>query len=155
METDRFGLPFLMAGQGQKELTHNEALVAMDALLHRAVKGVGIDAPAEMPEPGDAWVVGASPSGPWSGRAGAIACFTGGGWRYFEPVDGMSLWDASTGRPIYFVSGAWHFGVKPMSGSPSIPDPAGGGTVDTEARSAIIALLQHLRAVGAIAGDGG
>jgi hypothetical protein len=29
----RFELPFIMAGQAQKEITHNEALVLIDAVM--------------------------------------------------------------------------------------------------------------------------
>jgi hypothetical protein len=35
----RFGLPFILPGQAQKEVFHNEALAALDGLVHAAVSG--------------------------------------------------------------------------------------------------------------------
>ena len=40
--TDRFALPLLAAAQAQKEVTHNEALARVDALLHAVVVAVGL-----------------------------------------------------------------------------------------------------------------
>ena len=34
LETRRCGLPLLAVSQAEKEITHNEALVLIDALLH-------------------------------------------------------------------------------------------------------------------------
>jgi hypothetical protein len=47
LETGRHNLPLLAVTQAQKEITHNEALVLIDALLHKAVEGVALTAPAD------------------------------------------------------------------------------------------------------------
>ena len=75
MSTDatlRLGLPFLAAGQAQKELTHNEALALADASICAAVQGIAIDVPPANPALGQCWIVGATPSGAWAGRAHAL-----------------------------------------------------------------------------------
>ena len=36
-DTPRLGLPLLAAGQAQKHVTHNDALMRLDALAHLAV----------------------------------------------------------------------------------------------------------------------
>jgi hypothetical protein len=37
--TPRFGLPFILPGQAQKEHFHNEALLRVDAILSAAAEG--------------------------------------------------------------------------------------------------------------------
>ena len=55
--TPRFALPFILPGQAQKELFHNEALVRIDLALHPAVEGAPAAAPPADPEEGRCWVV--------------------------------------------------------------------------------------------------
>jgi hypothetical protein len=162
--TSRFALPLLHAGQAQKELFHNEAVVGIDALLHRDVQGVGVDAPPVTPDPGQAWIVGGSPTGDWAGHAHAIACWTVGGWRFVTPRTGMEVWAESLARPVRYRAGVgWQIGVITASRieidgikvigarAGAVATPAGGAIVDEQARSAIGAILDALRAHGLIA----
>lgn len=89
--TARLGLPLLATGQARKEETHNEALALVDLLLGGGVEAMGVDAPPADPTVGQAWIVGAAPTGAWAGRAGAVAGWTGGGWRFVPPFEGLSL----------------------------------------------------------------
>ena len=59
----RLGLPFLAAGQAQKEVTHNEALALIDAGLSPAAETIGVTAPPSAPALGQCWIVGGAPSG--------------------------------------------------------------------------------------------
>ena len=68
--TARFALPLLHAGQAQKELFHNEALVLADGLLQPCVEALGLDTPPPSPAPGQCWIVGDSPTGAWAGFGG-------------------------------------------------------------------------------------
>ena len=68
--TDRYALPLLQVAQAQKEVTHNEAVVGIDTLLHLAVEGV-LGAPPPTPLPGQAWIIAAAASGAWAGQDGA------------------------------------------------------------------------------------
>lgn len=61
-QTPRFQLPFIMPGQAQKELHHNEALILIDLGLHAAVEGTRGDPPA-VPEAGEAWLVAPAATG--------------------------------------------------------------------------------------------
>lgn len=161
--TEHLGLPLLAGGQAGKELTHNEALVLLDALIGGAVDGVGVDTPPVDAAVGRCWVVGAVPSGAWIGQAGAVACRTAGGWRFVPPSEGLALVIRGTGVPVRYHDGAWRTGEivaervvvggKPVLGAqrPAIADPAGGATVDAEARAALSVVLAALRAHGLIA----
>lgn len=144
LETMRHKLPLLAVAQAQKEITHNEALVRIDALLHPVVQ-------AEFPVPptltdtdiGKCWIVAASSIGEWATKTGQIAIWIGGGWRFCIPVEGMQVRLQSRGNDRIWSNGVW---IAP----PTISNPAAGSVIDIEARAALIALLAHLRATGHI-----
>jgi hypothetical protein len=50
----RWALPLLAAGQAEKELIHNEALVRLDLMVQPSVITVGISTPPEAPSDGEA-----------------------------------------------------------------------------------------------------
>ena len=161
--TARHKLPLLMPGQAQKEMFHNESLAAIDALLHAAVEGVGMTAPPAAPGIGQSWIVGATPTGDWAGQAHALASWTDGGWRFQTPVPGLGVTVAATGTEARWDGEAWRVGdvraervliggvqvVGARRGA--IPAPAGGATVDAEARAAVAAILFALRTHGLVA----
>lgn len=143
-ETSRHKLPLLAVSQAQKEITHNEALVRIDALLHPVVVDELSTPPAiSDAEIGKCWLVGASPVGEWSGKAGQIAIWIGGGWRFCLAVDGMRIRLQSATSDRVRSGEFW-------IAAPAIENPANGAVIDAEARLALIALLDHLRTLGHI-----
>ncbi|MBX9796085.1 DUF2793 domain-containing protein [Sphingomonas sp.] len=142
----RLALPLLQPGQAQKELYHNEALVLLDLAVQPVVDSLGLNAPPPSPALGQAWIVGATPAGAWAGQAGAIAGWTGGGWRFVAPLEGMTVWSIADARPARHRGGAWQ--LAPL---PAIAPPQGGETIDSPARAAIGAILAALAAHGLIA----
>lgn len=137
--TPRFSLPYLFAGQGQKEAFVNESLAIADSLLHCAVEGVA-DSPPSTAADGQGWLVSSTPSGDWTGRAGHLAFRQAGNWIYCAPRDGLRVLDRSSGQERRFHA-AW----KAPAG-PSLPE--GGTVIDTEARAALAAIISALREVG-------
>src|SRR3546814_7014737 len=89
--TARFQLPLLAAAQAQKEVTHNEALTLLDALVQPVVEAGPQNSPPLAPAVGQCWLVGAAPTAEWSEAAGTIAPWTAGGWRFAAPFAGMRL----------------------------------------------------------------
>lgn len=87
-QTLNLELPLLAAAQAQKHVTHNEALEALDALVHLAVLERDRNDPPPAPEEGGRWIVGPAPTGAWSGQAGRIALRRDGIWRFFTPRAG-------------------------------------------------------------------
>lgn len=161
--TARFALPMLAAGQAQKELFHNEALAIVDAIAHPAALSIGDTSPPATPEPGQCWIVGDAPVGDWAGRSGTLACWTEGGWRFVEPVDGMTVWLSPAGIAARYSGGGWHAGeiaatrlvvgdvqVVGARGA-AVAQPVGGGTIDTQARATLAAIISSLVAHGLIA----
>lgn len=143
-ETVRHKLPLLVVSQAQKEITHNEALVRVDALLHPVVVDELSIPPATSDlDIGKCWIVGASPVGQWSGKAGQIAIWIGGGWRFCVAVDGMRIRVQSTTSDLVRSAGLW-------VAAPAIANPANGTVIDVEARAALNALLEHFRTIGQV-----
>lgn len=134
----------MAAAQAQKEITHNEALVLVDALLSGCIEGVASDPDSVDADEGRAWIVGSSPLGLWAGHAAAIAVFTSGGWRFAPPVAGMRLYDRTSATMRVYDGGGW-------LGPGGIADPEGGTSIDVEARSTLTALLAVLRHLGLLA----
>ncbi len=139
-ETSRWKLPLLAVNQLQKEVTHNEALTLVDLLLAIAVAGAPQNAPPTAPEVGQCWLIGPAPTGDWAGRAGQIAGWTSGGWRWIDPPLGLTV-RAADGRIFTLGAAGW-------SAPPGIAEPSGGSVVDSSARAAITAVIQALRSQG-------
>lgn len=160
--TPRLNLPFLSAGQAQKEFTHNEALQTLDAIVAGGVEEPPRTAPPTSPSAGACYIVAPSPTGAWAGKSQSIAAYTSGGWRFVAPLEGMSAYVRSAGVWATYRSGAWELGVvrgtsivvagQQVVGSRSgaIASPSGGTTVDGAARSAIDQILTALRQHGLI-----
>jgi hypothetical protein len=108
-------------------------------LLHAAIEGTA-SAPPANPTDGQSWLVGPSPSGAWAGHGGTLASWQGGNWLFTRPVDGMRVLNRANGQDMRYLAG-WKQAAAPAS-------PAGGTTIDAEARVAIVQLISALCAAG-------
>lgn len=105
--TPRLNLPYIAPQQAQKQVTYNEAMRTLDMLVQPVVKSGSIATPPGSPAEGDAYLVDASPTGAWSGKAGSIAGFVDGGWSFFTPRDGWLLYVEDDDVFIQRQSGSW------------------------------------------------
>ncbi|WP_380874224.1 hypothetical protein ACFB49_46540 [Sphingomonas sp. DBB INV C78] len=161
--TPRFALPFILPGQAQKEMAHNEALARLDGALHPVAEALNVDSPPSSPGDGKAWIVGDSPTGDWIDHAGEIALWTEGGWRFVAPIAGMTIWLVPAATWVWHDGDVWRADPLPSFGvmvdgqqvvgeqAPAIALPSGGMTVDTEARAAIATIIATLGSHGLIA----
>jgi hypothetical protein len=111
--TPNLNLPFILPSQAQKHVTHNEALLALDALVHLTVLDELSEPPA-LPAEGASFMVGASASSIWAGKDGAIATWQDGAWNFLDPREGWCAWFVSSGTLKVFSSGNWR-GTLPAS----------------------------------------
>jgi len=147
---------------GAEGFFHNEALQTLDSLFAGAVEEPPRTAPPPEPQIGECYIVAEDPADAWTGKAQYVAGWTSGGWRFIAPLEGMSLYVRSTGTWASFRNGAWEIGLvrgtavmigdQQVVGSrtAAIAAPAGGTTVDAEARGTIEAILGSLREHGLI-----
>lgn len=113
------GIPFISQAQAQPEVTHNEALLLIQALLGGVIS-VGLNTPAVGPTIGDSYVLGAAPTGVWSGRANCIAIWNGTAWDFIPgetsagtPItmgarqEGLRVWNKALDRMYFWSGSAW------------------------------------------------
>jgi hypothetical protein len=86
------GLPFIVGGQAQPEVTHNEALLLLQAMTNGAVDR-GTNTPPGSPTIGDIYIIGTSPTDAWAGRANCVTIWSGAAWDFIPG-------ETSAGTPI-------------------------------------------------------
>ena len=79
-QTPNLLLPYILAAQSQKHVTHNEALRALDNVVQLTVLDRNLAAPPATPAEGNRYIVAPSPTGTWAGHANHIAAFVDGAW---------------------------------------------------------------------------
>ncbi len=160
--TSRLGFALLSAGQSQKEVTHNEALLRADMLVQAVVEGLPQAAPPAAPAPGQCWLVDAQAQGDWTGHDLHMAQWTTGGWRFFAPFEGVSVWCRTPAGLLRHIGGNWTRDLDATglridgnrvvgTRQPAIQSPSGGQMMDLEARAVLSQILVALRAHGLIA----
>jgi len=62
-ESPNLNLPYLLAAQAQKHVTHNEALDRLDAIVQLSVLQSDLSTPPALPEVGERYIVAAGAVG--------------------------------------------------------------------------------------------
>ncbi len=105
--TPRSHLPLLAAAQAQKHVTHNEALLMLDALSCARLLDRDLTVPPGSPADGDTYLVKATATGDWTGQDGNIAFAVDGAWRFYAPYQGLIAYVADETRLIAYDGAAW------------------------------------------------
>ncbi len=106
-DSPNIGLPLMEAAQAQKHVTHNEALVVLDAIVQIAVGNMAAIAPPSSPIAGARVIVGPSGTGAFAGQTGKIAYFVDTAWRFVAPQNGWIVWSTSDAALYIFTGAAW------------------------------------------------
>lgn len=110
-DTPRLALPAIEAAQAQKHVTHNEALVLLDALTQLTVESRALGAPPGSPIEGACYIPASGATGAWSGWSGQIALYSGGGWLRIVPVSGLKAWVKAERLTVTYEDGDWRDGI--------------------------------------------
>jgi hypothetical protein len=133
--TPRLALPYILAQQSQKEVTHAASLNRLDALVQPVVQQVGLNTPAGSPADGQCWIVGATPTGTWTGQANKLAQRIGGAWVFHAPFVGLVVFDTATLAQRAWTGSAWTLFVPRLLEASITYDPpslaAGAGVTTT------------------------
>ena len=101
------GLPFILASQAQKHITHNEALQRLDALVQLRLASTDATIPPVDPQPGETHALGVAPTGSWAGQSEMLATWDGSAWAFFAPLPGWRGWDIANARLLAWDGTAW------------------------------------------------
>lgn len=106
-DTPNLALPYILASQAQKHVTHNEAIRALDCLVQLAVESRSRTAPPATPANGSRYVVAMGATAAWAGASDKIAAFQDGAWMFYEPQEGWIAWVADDQEMIVHSGGTW------------------------------------------------
>ncbi len=115
-DTPNLALPYILAAQAQKHITHNEALKILDAVVQLSVLDRDLSSPPASPAEGSRYIVAASPTGAWSGHAKHIAAYQDATWTFYVPGEGWMTWISDENLAVVWNGTDW------------VALPTGGGT---------------------------
>ncbi|MCP5361015.1 MAG: DUF2793 domain-containing protein, partial [Hyphomicrobiales bacterium] len=104
--TTNLSLTLLEQSQSQKEVTMNEALVRLDAVINRGVEDKDLNTPPGSPTAGDMYIVAASATGDWTGYEDRLAYYEQV-WRFILPNEGMTIWVNDENRLYSYDGTVW------------------------------------------------
>ena len=105
--TPNLSLPYIDVNAAQREVVHNEAIRALDALVQLSVLDRSLATPPGSPADGQRWIVAASPTGDWSGHANHVAAWQDSAWRFFVPRTGWLVFVIDEGLLVVWNGSAW------------------------------------------------
>ena len=112
--TAHLALPFVMAAQAQKHVTHNEALRLLDGIVQLSVKDRDLTAPPASLTEGDRYIVASGASGVWTGWDLNIALWVDGAWLRLPPRAGWRAWVEDEGVLLAYNGSTW-IGTTPTA----------------------------------------
>ena len=142
-QTGRLALPFLVSGQGQKHITHNEALQRLDALVQPLVESRTVTAPPATPLEGEAWLVPPNATGNWAGHGAEIAAWQGNAWHFHDPAAGWMVFCKDDATLLVFDATGWTPLASTASGLPMLGINTAADTTNRLAVAGAATLLTH------------
>jgi len=107
-------LPYILAAQAQKHVTHNEALRILDGLVQLSVLDRDLTAPPGSPTDGDRYIVCSGASGDWMGWDLNVALWTDGAWLRLPPRTGWRAWIEDENVLLVYDGSSW-IGTTPTA----------------------------------------
>lgn len=113
-------LPYILASQAQKHVTHNEALRLLDAMVQLAVLDRDLTTPPVSPADGDRYLVASGATGLWAGWDLNVAFWVDGVWMRLVPRPGWLAWIADEAAFVVWNGSAWDIVGEPVDVSDAI-----------------------------------
>ena len=118
--TSNLLLPYILAAQAQKHITHNEALRILDGLVQLSVLDQDLKAPPGSPADGDRYIVGSGATDDWAGWDLNVALWTDGAWLRLPPRTGWRTWVEDESLLLVWTGAAWEVVGEPSDISDAV-----------------------------------
>lgn len=108
-QTTNLSLPFIQAAQAQKHVTHNEALLTLDALVQCTVVSATTSTQPSSPTDGSLYILPPGKTGAdWGGMTNyALAYYVDGAWSQITPREGWLAFVQDSDALNYYTGSAW------------------------------------------------
>lgn len=113
-------LPYILASQAQKHVTHNEALRLLDAMVQLSVLDRNLTAPPASPVDGDRYIVASGATGLWAGWDLNVAFWIDGVWLRLVPRPGWLAWIAAEQAFVVWNGSSWDLVGEPVDVSDAV-----------------------------------
>ncbi len=141
--TPNLNLPYIMAAQAQKHVTHNEALISLDALVQLSVLRRSLAAPPATAAEGDRYIPAAGATGAWAGKDGAIALFRDGHWVFYAAKTGWTAWVSDENATVVWNGSMWAAAAGNNNPTPLVGINATADATNRLSLSSPAALFNH------------
>tara|TARA_Y100000310_G_scaffold152446_1_gene151929 strand:- start:287 stop:913 length:627 start_codon:yes stop_codon:yes gene_type:complete len=129
--TTQLALTHLVEGQTSAELTLNDSINKLDAVIHLSVKDRDLTAPPGSPTEGDRYLVKATGTGDWASQDGNVAVYLTG-WSFLTPKEGWTIWVDDEDVSLRYTGSAWqHLRTVQDSVTASVTQTQAAGTALT------------------------
>ncbi len=107
--TPNLNLPYIMASQAQKHVTHNEAIRGLDAIVHPGAESRQVLVPPSNPTDGVRYIipVDTDAEAAWGGSSNTIAVWQDGAWAYYQPRQGWTAHIADENVLLVYNDNEW------------------------------------------------
>lgn len=137
-KTPNLHLPYILSSQAQKHITHNDAIRALDALVHLSVLSNDLTVPPSTPSEGDRYIVHSNPSNEWIGQDNKIAAWQDGTWQFYAPQKGWVCWIENDENLLAFNGLNWiNAGTESIASINPTPLVGVNATADTTNRLSV------------------
>lgn len=106
-QTNNLSLPYILPSQAQKHVTHNEALLKLDAIVQLSVESKNLASPPVAPNDGARYLIPTSATGDFVGETGKIAAYQDGIFQFFDPQVGWLCYIVDEAAWHYFDGSDW------------------------------------------------
>lgn len=106
-KTSKLQLPYLLASQAQKHITHNDALRSLDAIVQLSVVSQNKTDPPSSPTEGDRYIVETNATNEWLGKDLEVAAWQDGSWMFYTPQEGWLCWVEDENTLLIWDGNGW------------------------------------------------